>query len=45
MLLSSKPFYIDEEAIPTVLEKKVKCLGGWYDAAFNDKEQIQGLRQ
>lgn len=32
--VSSKLFYMDEEANPTVLEKSVKMLGRWYDAAL-----------
>lgn len=27
-----------------MLDKPVKSLGRWYEAALNDKEEIQGLR-
>ena len=32
-------FAINEEVMPTVLEKPVKSLGRWYDASLSDKSQ------
>ena len=32
-----KKFALNEEVMPTVLEKPVKSLGRWYDASLSDK--------
>ena len=43
--LSEQRFYIGEEPIPTVSEKPVKSLGGWYDAKLRDRDQVDQIRQ
>ena len=40
-----KNFALNEEVMPTVLEKPVKNLGRWYDASLRDKSQVEELRQ
>ena len=40
-----KKFVINDEVVPTVLEKPVKSLGRWYDASLSDKGQFEELRQ
>ena len=40
-----KKFVINEEVMPTVLEKPVKGLGRWYDESLSDKSQVEDLRQ
>jgi hypothetical protein len=40
-----KKFAINEEVMPTVLEKPVKSLGRWYDASLSDKAQVEELRR
>ncbi|KAK0153233.1 hypothetical protein N1851_005106 [Merluccius polli] len=44
-MVVDKKFAINEEVMPTVLEKPVKSLGRWYDASLSDKAQVEGLRQ
>ena len=40
-----KRFAINEEVMPTVLEKPVKSLGRWYDKSLSDKSQVEEFRQ
>lgn len=43
--LVGRRFVVNDEVIPTVLEKPIKSLGRWYDASLSDKAQFVELRQ
>ncbi len=38
-------FYINDEPIPTILEKPIKSLGQWYNTDLKDAEQVEQLMQ
>ena len=43
--LTNERFHVNNEPIPTVLEKPIKSLGRWYSAELKDSEQVEQLRQ
>ncbi|KAL1277462.1 hypothetical protein QQF64_024135 [Cirrhinus molitorella] len=43
--LTNERFQINNEPIPTVLEKPIKSLGRWYSAELKDSKQVEQLRQ
>ncbi|KAL6470906.1 hypothetical protein MHYP_G00195560 [Metynnis hypsauchen] len=43
--ITNDTFTINNEPIPTILQKPIKSLGRWYNATLNDTEQIEQLRQ
>ena len=43
--LTNKRFHINNEPIPTVLEKPIKSLGRWYSAELRDSKQVEQLKQ
>lgn len=43
--LVSDRFQMDNEPIPTTLEKSTKSLGCWYDSQLKDLEQARQLKQ
>lgn len=43
--ITGERFRINNDSIPTVLEKSVKSLGHWYNADLKDSEQVEQLRQ
>ena len=43
--LANERFHINNEPIPTVLEKPIKSLGRWYSAELKDSKQVEQLRQ
>ncbi len=38
-------FYINDEPIPTILEKPIKSLGRWYNTDLKDAKQVEQLKQ
>ncbi|KAL1273018.1 hypothetical protein QQF64_028880 [Cirrhinus molitorella] len=42
--LTNERFQINNEPIPTVLEKPIKSLGRWYSAELKDSKQVEQLR-
>lgn len=32
--------YVQEDAIPSIEEKPIKCLGNWFDSSVTDKNNI-----
>ncbi|CAJ1074008.1 hypothetical protein D4764_02G0002730, partial [Xyrichtys novacula] len=42
--LSNERFHVNNEPIPTVLEKPVKSLGRWYSAELKDSKQLEQLK-
>ncbi|XDV11573.1 hypothetical protein PO909_000474, partial [Leuciscus waleckii] len=43
--LTNERFQVNNEPIPTVLEKPIKSLGRWYSAELKDSKQVEQLRQ
>ena len=43
--LTNERFHVNNEPIPTVLEKPVKSLGRWYSAELKDSKQLEQLKQ
>ena len=43
--LTNERFQVNNDPIPTVLEKPIKSLGRWYNAELRDSEQVEQLRQ
>jgi len=43
--LTNERFQVNNEPIPTVLEKPIKSLGRWHSAELKDWKQVEQLRQ
>lgn len=43
--LANERFHVNNEPLPTILEKPIKSLGRWYSAEHKDSKQVEQLRQ
>ncbi|TWW73490.1 hypothetical protein D4764_15G0008840 [Takifugu flavidus] len=43
--LANDRFHINNEPVPTILEKPIKSLGRWYSAELKDSKQVEQLKQ
>ncbi|CAJ1053434.1 hypothetical protein D4764_02G0002730 [Xyrichtys novacula] len=43
--LTNEKVHVNNEPIPTVLEKPIKSLGCWYSADLKDSKQVEQIRQ
>ncbi|TWW54580.1 hypothetical protein D4764_0274410 [Takifugu flavidus] len=43
--LANERFHINNEPVPTILEKPIKSLGRWYSAELKDSKQVEQLKQ